>query len=103
MKMNFDQILRDLSGEPFRYKDKPTSLERDMTLKDAALVALCTALDEDRAMSGKQSFERLELARKINAGGELELDPEQVTLIQNRLPKVYPILIAGVAYELLKG
>ena len=103
MKMDFSQVMKDMDGTAFKIKDKKDGPERDLTLKDASLLALCTALQEDVGMDGKTSFERLELARRINKGGAIEIDPAEVTLIQNRLPKVYPILIAGVAYEMLKG
>lgn len=103
MKVNFDPVLKDMDGKAFKVKDTPKGPERELTLKDAALLALCTALEEDRGMDGKTSFERLELARRINKGGEVDLEPAEAALIQNRLPKVYPILIAGAAYEMMKG
>ena len=103
MKIHFDAQLKDLDGTTFKVRDKKDGPERELTLKDAALQALCSPLDEDRGMDGKVSFERLELARRINKGGEVELNPVEAAMIQNRLPKVYPILIAGAAYEMLKG
>jgi hypothetical protein len=103
MKIEVNTELKDLDGTTFKVRDKKDGPERALTLKDVALMALCTSLEEDRQINGKVAFERRELARKINAGGEVDLDPADAALIQDRLPKVYPILIAGTAYELLKG
>ena len=101
MKANFDAVLLDLDGEPIKEagkKDEPA-----ITLKAACLRALCTPLEEDRGLTGEQSFKRLELARRINKGGEQEIDPEDAVLLRNRAAKVWIVEIAGQVYELLKG
>ena len=101
MKANFDQVLNDLEGKPI-----PKNRDNDptpVTLKSACLIALTTPMQEDQQLTGEQSFKRLELARRINKGGEQELDPDEAVTIRNRAAKVLILEIAGQVYELLKG
>jgi hypothetical protein len=101
VKADFDVVLKDLEGKAI-----PVEAGKDetpLTLKTVALRALTTPLQEDQSLKGEESFKRLELARKINKGGEVELDPADAVLIRDRAPKVWTVVIAGQCYELLKG
>jgi hypothetical protein len=96
MKINFDQVLNQLDGKPFMDEAVP------FTLKTASVRALTMVLQEDAAMSGEDAFKRLELARKVNAGGEVEIDPGDAVTIRNRAAKMYAVTISGQMYEMLK-
>ena len=101
MKVNFDVVLKDLDGQPIVELDAKKN-ELPVTLKLIAVRALTGMLEEDRSMTGEQSFKRLELARKVHAGGEGELDPADAVLIRDRTAKFYGPLVSGQVYELLK-
>lgn len=109
MKVNVDAKLLDLDGDEIPTDgaiDPKTEKPRDatpVTLKAACLRALCSPLQEDQGLAAEEAFRRLELARTINKGGEVELLPADAVLIQNRAAKVWVIEIAGQVYEMLKG
>lgn len=109
MKADFDKVLLDLDGDNIPLdgaRDEKTGKPKDetpVTLKLACQRALCVALEEDRSLAAEEAFKRLELARRINKGGEVELDPEEAVLIRNRAAKVWIIEVSGQVYELLKG
>lgn len=100
MKVNFDATMKDLDGKDIPVSDTDG---RPITLKLVAIRALTTPIREDENLKGEEAFKRLELARKVNAGGEVELDPADAVLIRDRAPKVWTMVIAGQAYEMLKG
>ena len=99
MKINFDQHVLDLDGKDI--VDPET--KNIYTLKSVSLNAIYAMIEDDRGVAGDVLFKRYELCRRINKGGEQELDPEELTLIRNRLWKVYMVRVAGPAYEMLKG
>ena len=70
MKIDFDAPIIDLDGKPMQDTDKKGF--PPLTLKDACLKAIRTPLQEDQGLVGETAFKRLELARKIKAGGEQE-------------------------------
>lgn len=106
MKFDFDQVITDLDGTPIRI---PSSMEPDkatgelpmdtMTLKRVCTTALTQALEgDDKETTADGMLERDILARRIHAGGEQDLTPNEQVLLQARIFKrwkVVPLLASG--------
>jgi hypothetical protein len=97
MKVNFDSKLLHLDGQVLKNRDA------DFTLKSAAIEALMNIAESDRTAKGEDKFKRYELAVKVNAGGEVEITPEEATLLKQRIGEVYGPAVIGPAYKLLNG
>ena len=100
MKINFDSKLMGLDGKALVFIEGDT--RRDMLLKDAAVEALMLQLVHENS-SGEEKLRRYELARKIYDGGELDLTPEDVSLIKQRIGAGYSVAVVGSAFTLLNG
>lgn len=97
MKADFSKKVVDLDGSDIDNNGKP------FTLKAACTRAIFSILEEDKNVTGEVSYARLELARRINAGGEVEITPEEATLLRARTAKCFNALVAGQVFEALKG
>ena len=112
MQVNFDTVLKTIEGKPFQeLKNPETSTPGnpkgdgefvDVTLKVICVRALRTPLEEDKSITADVAFKRLELARRIWAGGEQKLDPAEAVLFRDRAAKLFGIEVSGQVYELLK-
>lgn len=102
MKINFDTVLKGLDGAALKFA---TSVEetRDMTLKDASISGLTSHVAGDEHTSGEDKFKRYQLAQKVYAGGEVELTPEESSLIKQRIGKCYGPVVVGPAFVALNG
>lgn len=101
-KINFSAPLLNIAGEPFQVKVSETSKdERPMELKDVAIEALLAVTPEQQ--TGEQKFKQYEISQKIYPGGEVDLLPEDITLIKQRIGMIYGPAIVGPAYKLLNG
>jgi hypothetical protein len=72
-----------------------------MTLGDAALMALETALEEDRQSTGADKFKLDDLARKIFGKKDVILPVEDIATIKTRIGKAYGPMIVGAAWRVL--
>lgn len=97
MKINFDSVLKHISGENLKTNGE------DLTLKGASIEALIAIAESDRNATGEDKFKRYEIAMKVNAGGEVELTPEEVAVIKKRVGEVFGVAVVGPAYKLLNG
>lgn len=97
MKINFDTTLIHLDGTKLKVKDA------DMSLKFAATEALMQIAESDRTASGEAKYKRYELAVKVNAGGEVEITPEEAALLKQRIGEIFGPAVVGPAYKLLNG
>ena len=100
MRINFDEVLKELDGSEITEKVK--DVESQVTLKTICVRALTTPLQADANLTGEDAFKRLELARKINKGGEQEIEPAQAVLITDRAAKMFGIMVSGQVYEKLR-
>lgn len=101
MKIQFNQILKDLDGE--NMQEATPKGNKDLTLKSACVNALFVELQDERT-SGKDKLERYALALKIhNSNDEVELKVEEFALLKNRVGKLYLPLIVGRVYEIIEG
>lgn len=97
MKANLDQAILDLDGRPLKDGEKM------VTLRTGVVLALSTPLEEDRNLSADETVKRWKLCMTLYAGGEQEITPEDAALIRGRLPRVWTVVPAGQAIEMLKG
>lgn len=131
MKRNFDEQILDLDNEPVRRdasleaftralnavfpflpKESQdalnTALEKEMgkplTLGSACVSALMTVYQGEEKMEDSVRLARMDLAVKINAGGVLDIEPDDRDLIKPLLKKKWAgsILIPVVAARLLE-
>lgn len=106
MKVDFSRKVLTINNEEIPHS-RLSGNEADkegLILKDVCIFALCAMIPEaDRSVDGVTAFKRLELARRINKGGEQEIEPEEAALLRERAAKLLTIQISGVAYEMLKG
>src|ERR1700736_5041438 len=93
MKINFDQVLNDLDGEPIVADGKPLTLCR--VARNALLARF-----QDESPSGEESYHRHELAR--GAKGESDWTPEDVVLLKKLIAKAYTPLVIGPAFDAIE-
>lgn len=98
MKINFDSTLKHIDGKDLTIKEGV-----GLTLKAACIESLMQITDSDRNASGEVKFKRYELAVKVSAGGEVEITPEEATMLKERVGEVYGPAVVGPAYKLLNG
>jgi hypothetical protein len=99
MRRNLEQPIYDLDGEAII---EPQS-KKPLTLTTVALNALLASYDDERALTGKEKAERMQLALKINKRpGEVDLTAEQLAKLKELIGKAYGALVVGRAYELLE-
>lgn len=97
MKINFDAVLHHIDGKPLKTQ------ESEMTLKTASVESLMAIIREDEQATGAVKLARYELAVKVNAGGEVDLTPEEAAILKDRIGKVFGVAVVGPAYKLLNG
>ena len=103
MKINFDSIIKNLRNEEM--KSSIDGRDTPLTLKEISVNALLGDIPPtqgEKPDSGQQKLQKFKLAQKIDAGGEIDLVAEDVSMIKERIGKAYSTLIVGRAYELLE-
>lgn len=99
MKIDFSRTLTNLDGSQIVVQaDKAP---RPLTLGDVAANSL---LADDRDATGAQKVARFSLALKVYEAKEpLDLTPEDVSLIRERVGQTCVPLICGRSYQMLDG
>jgi hypothetical protein len=99
-EMDFTQVLNGPNNEPLPL----TTLEgktTQMTLGDAAAMALEASLDEDRNAAGTAKFERDQLARKVYKNAHVVLSPDDLHTIKDRIGKAWGAAVVGAAWPIV--
>lgn len=96
MKIDVSKPLKNLAG--LHLKD----VDGDMTLKVACVAALMGQYEGEN-LDGQEKFKRYELAKKIYAGGEVELSVEEIAKIKPLIAKGFGPVVVGPAYDILEG
>lgn len=100
MKLNFNQSIKALGGEPLKDKDENGVLV-DIMLKIVVVNALLAPIEKE---TGIKKFERSELAAKVyNAEGEADLTIDEVALIKKRIGEHYGPILVGPIWHILEG
>lgn len=100
MKLNVTQVLKQRSGEPIIDNDNGVAV--DATLRRGIINALEVALETDRNEQPIKRYERGKLADKVYDNDEVELSAEEITLIKERVGKVFNAYIVKVIWDLLE-
>lgn len=95
MKYNLSQTILQLDGSAF--EDKPT-------LQAICLTAVTMPLKQDETLSLNQKLELYRLAQRIVATNEVDLTSEEVSLLKERVGKVFNnITIIGRVVDILES
>jgi len=95
MIVDFDAPILDFKGNPMKAE---AGSEDPATLEVVAISALMAQIDE-RAPSGKEKFERFQLAVKCK--GKVNLKAEEVSMLKDQIGKFGSPLVVGRAWQLL--
>ena len=103
MKIDFSRTINNLDGVPMQ-----TRIDADilapLTLARVVTESLLSADESSKSMSGAKKAELFALAMRVHAATEpIDLTPEQVSLIRERVGAVCTTLVCGRAFELLNG
>lgn len=100
MKIDFSKPLLALNGAALMTRES-TGDTRNLTLKEAAIEALMSELDNERA-TGEQKFRRGLLAQRIyESNSAVEITVEEAALIKDRIGRGYPASVVLAAYGFL--
>jgi hypothetical protein len=76
---------------------------KPVSLKRVAVEALQANLPDEQNMGGEEKLARFQIAKKVAAGGEQDLTPEEVSKIKLLVGRCYGPVVVGRAYEILNG
>ena len=103
--IDFTQVLTGVDGKTINYSEAKAAGDAKapspMTLGDVALVALESALEEDRTMPGADKFRLDDLARRLYKNKDVVLPVEDIATIKTRIGKAFGPLVVGAAWRLL--
>jgi|SRR6185503_20191873 len=92
MLVDASLVLRDLDEKPIVLEDVT------LTLGLVCVRVLLNPLEGDpRFLPAEETVGRFELARRLHAGGTVEITPEQASLLRERVCKAWSIIIGGQA------
>lgn len=103
MLINFNAAIVNIDGTPRTTMGKLDKVPRPVLLKDIVIPALLNRLDGEGHTSGEEKFKHYQLAERIIAGGQVDLTPEEVVLVKERVGLGYGADVVGPAYKLLNG
>lgn len=95
MKVDMNKAMLDLKGDAIVNNDAP------LTLGAVCNIALNAPDDADKGQTPDKAVERWKLMMRIHEGGEVELTPEQVTMLRSKIVKSFAPIVAGQACSLL--
>lgn len=96
MKINVDIILIGLDGLCLT-----GSLKVPLSFKCVAQKALLSVYNGEEKLTGDAKFERYQLAKKMNDGGQIDFVEEELELLKKLIGVAYPPSIVGPVYEVL--
>jgi hypothetical protein len=109
LAVDFASKITTLDGKPITDEK---GVDINATLGSVSELALLTVYQDETndVMQGrikadeftKEKLRRYALARKIRAGGDVKLKPEEIILLKSLIGKAYPPLIMGQAIGLLE-
>lgn len=99
--IDFTQVIKAVDGKPILTpKGEPgPDAGAPLTLGDVAVNALENVSQEDQKLSGEEKFKMDILARKIYKAKAAKLTLEEVTLIKNRIGRLYGPMVVGAAWH----
>jgi len=97
MLVKVDILLKTMDGKVM--KDNVDGEAVDATVKQAIVNAVLSPVQKE---SGIDKVKKYELAKKIYASDEVDLDEDEIKLIKDRIGDVFPPIVVGQVYDLLK-
>ena len=97
--IDFTQVLIGMDNKEI--PNTGSDPKKPLTIGDVTVQALETLLDEDRKSTGAEKFHMDEIARKVYQNKKAVLTAEQISMIKDRIGKVYGPLIVGAAWRVL--
>ncbi len=98
MKVDVAQVLKNITGQPMKDTDA-NGEATDATLKLAIVNALLSPVQKE---TGIDKVKKYELAKKVYQNDEVDLNEDEIKLIKDRVGEVFPPLVVGQIYEILK-
>jgi len=80
-------------------KDNVDGQAVDATVRMAIVNAVLSPVQKE---SGIDKVKKYELAKKIYASDEVDLNEDEIKLIKDRVGETFPPMVVGQIYELLK-
>jgi hypothetical protein len=104
MRINLDEVIESLDGEPITINEMVDGemIDEELTLGRVCLNSLFM-MDQTERIDGIEKFKRYEMGLKVNLGGTQSFTAEQISLIKELVGKMYGPLIVGRAWTLLEG
>jgi hypothetical protein len=100
MRRDFTKLILDIDGNEI---SSPRIKEKAYDLCEVALQALLVSFDDEKALTGKEKADRMQLALKINKRpSEVDLTTEQLALVKLLIGKGFGPLVVGRSYDLLE-
>ena len=97
MLVKVDTSLKTLDGQVM--KDNVDGQAVDATVQMAIVNAVLSPVEREK---GVDKVKKYELAKKIYASDEVDLNEDEIKLIKDRVGETFPPIIVGQIYELLK-
>jgi len=97
MLVNVNQVLKTMDGQVM--KDNVDGNAVDATVKMAIVNAILSPVKDE---SGVDKVKKYELAKKIYASDEVDLDEKEIALIKERVGEGFAPIVVGQIFELLK-
>ncbi len=99
MLINTDQVLKMIDGTDMKDTDDKGELV-DAMFSVCVTNALLAPKKDD---SGQKKYDKYELARKFNQGGEIEITTDEAKVIKDEVGRVFPPAIVGSVYDIIEG
>lgn len=97
MLVDVSNELKQLNGQPLM--DNVNGEAVVVTFKDVIANALLSPVQKEQRVD---KIRKYELAKKVYDGGKVDLNEEEIKLIKDRVGDVYPPIVVGPVFELLK-
>lgn len=101
MKLDVTQEIKQRNGDPMIDNDG-TGKTVNANVRNALINALEASLKADQSDAPKKKYERSKLADKIYDNDTVELTSEEVTLIKERVGKVFGAYVVKYLWDLLE-
>ena len=108
MKIDFDQVMKTVTGEPITVPNDEDKPEETLLLKTVCVNAIFfirPALpgEKPEEVKGEDKVKQYQLALKVQEGGEQDITAEEAAWLKKKVNDLYGILIAGQALMMLDG
>jgi len=98
MLVKVNQLLKTMDGQIMKDNDGQGNAI-DATVKLALVNALLSPVQNEK---GVDKVRKYELARKIYQVDEIDLNEDEIKEIKERVGEIFPPIVVGQIYELLK-